>query len=415
MRSRARFTAESIVLALSICFLGSGPLFAQGKSAVASKPDLWLDSRTPLSLTDLTTLLRQIQNKATANDLRLTEGIRRRRVDFPLTPENEELLRNLGATSQLIAVISTVAPPAPPRPTPTGLLTVRCAPAECEVFLKGTFAGSTESGQFTAQNLAVERFLVNLMKPGYIGQERAIDVEANRTTAVEVELEPDSGTKAGFGKQLLSAMLQQIGIGVRSGIPLSFTGEGSVIAWTADGKLSDWDFKENFIAGQHAAFDLRGDAKSVLELRCTGERCVPKGKVKKLDQAADDIGTTLKVLLRYQFTAMLERILSDRLSPSARSADFNRTKERKLRLEDGDDALEIVLGPDLLPLRITSERKGLDSGILVTYAHFVKLGEIRYPLDTEIKLLPDAPQHGIAIKLNRVTQGSKMKEKDFPK
>lgn len=49
---------------------------------------------------------------------KVLNGIRQRKVDFPLTKENEELLRNEGATSELIEVIRKNSPPLRV-PTPT--------------------------------------------------------------------------------------------------------------------------------------------------------------------------------------------------------------------------------------------------------------------------------------------------------
>ena len=121
-----------------------------------------------------------------------------------------------------------------------------------------------------------------------------------------------------------------------------------------------------------------------------GDQCVFKGgKSKTVD--VEDIGAKLKLLWKYQFTAMLGRMQSNKLTATARSAG------QQFRLEGADESFEVTLGPDLLPLRIAT------SEVTVSYGHYVKLGEFQYPLETEL--------NGIHVKLAQIAPGAKQKEK----
>jgi hypothetical protein len=352
--------------------------------------DPFLTSPIPLKLENVTAFLEKIQDGTLPNDKRLSEAIRNRKVDFPLTADTESLLRTAGASEQLLDLIRKVSPPPPP--DPTGSLTVRCAPAECTVLVKGQPVGSTVGGRLTAKELPVGQTVVDLKKAGYIGVQRKAAIVADGNTQLEVELEPDAALKAAFGKQLLATMLEKLGVAV---VLESFYGTGTATVHSPKGESSDWEFTQAYAPGKAVTFELKA-AKTTLEMRCAAGDCTFKSGKSKGPEF-DNIEAGLRILLKYGFPAVQARIRSAKLTPAARSAEGP-----SFRLTGEDESFEVILGADGLPVRVTSiARDGAQT--VVTYGHFVKLGEFQYPLETEVS--------GLAVKLSQVEPGAKPKEK----
>ena len=83
---------------------------------------------------------------------RRREAIENRGISFALSSETLAKLESAGASDDILDVIKSkakpVPPPAPvpPKPVAKGMLSLTCAPAECQVSLNGTTIGPTAGG-----------------------------------------------------------------------------------------------------------------------------------------------------------------------------------------------------------------------------------------------------------------------------
>ena len=81
---------------------------------------------------------------------RLEAAVEARGVDFFPTEAEEKQLRQAGAPETLIELIekkgASYKPPPPPKPVTAGVLTLTCAPVECNIEINGKPAGFTKAG-----------------------------------------------------------------------------------------------------------------------------------------------------------------------------------------------------------------------------------------------------------------------------
>src|SRR5579862_9350077 len=139
-----------ILLAASIPLLAVGVLAANdSKTSHAKKSGDPFLSGDPFTLDQVVMLLKQdaIPIK------RRKAAIESRGVAFPLTGDALSKLESAGASDDILGVIRSKAQPAPvaaaapPKPVAKGMLSVTCAPAECQVSLNGTSVGATSGGK----------------------------------------------------------------------------------------------------------------------------------------------------------------------------------------------------------------------------------------------------------------------------
>src|SRR5690349_11933822 len=90
----------------------------------------------PFALNDL------LQRIGVIADRRLGTAIERRGISFSPTSADLDRLKQAGAGAELIKIITAKAPPKPAAATPApparaGKISLRCAPAECDVVVNG--------------------------------------------------------------------------------------------------------------------------------------------------------------------------------------------------------------------------------------------------------------------------------------
>ncbi len=138
-------------------------------------------------------------------------------ISFEMTPENERLLRDVGATDQLIQTLRELAPkpaptpppapkpepaapkPAAPKPAaptepaapPPPLLVVQTQPGGAQVYVDGVAVGSTapgNSGSYEVTNLSPGMHRLLLSLEGYRNRFRAVQLKPGETTRITVVL-----------------------------------------------------------------------------------------------------------------------------------------------------------------------------------------------------------------------------------
>jgi len=348
-----------------------------------------------------------------------TGKIQERGINFFATPENLARLRAAGATPAILEAIRKLAPEAP---KPTAALVVTCFPAECVVRINGRNAGTTTGGKFQKDDLDVGEATVGFEKDGYVGQERKIQLTAEAPYSASIQLEPDTATRQANGKNLF--LLSRRALGVESDLKSLqvITGSGAVVSY-AGGKQSNWNF--DFTTALPNLIEMKAESTTgVLVYQCQGEKCAEKkkghfkfiGGGKQLKgPALEELQTNLRGFAQYSLADLLTLLASPSAQFDSLTADSDGKTEQLIRIETRDAIYKLTLGPDLLPSGIDYESKsGLGSGLKVLFGDYAKLGNARYPKRTTIRL-PDAAQHGIEVRLDKVAPGSELKESDFAK
>ena len=212
------------------------PKSAHGKKA--SDPFLTGD---PFTLDQVLLLLKQ-----DAIPLRRRkEAIENRGVAFALSSDALVKLQSAGATDDMLDVIKSKAKPVAaaqvaPKPVAKGMLTLTCAPAECQVSLNGTTIRPTAGGKLEVAGLTPGSWTVDFAKEGFAGHQSTVLVEPAKSTMVDATLDPDRAAREAFGKQLFLKMIHALGGDDGLKTLGSVQAAGSTTLWGHDGSSVRW-------------------------------------------------------------------------------------------------------------------------------------------------------------------------------
>ena len=164
-----RLVQNSIVLvALMVC---AGAPIARGQ-----------EPRRPLTKDNVIRLL-----KGDVPPERVVQLAREHGIDFALTPEAEKDLRDAGATDELLAELRELSPKPPAAPP---VLEIQSSPGHAEVYVDDARQGQTsEEGHLKVPNLIPGSHRLRLTHDGYHDDERQVDLAAEQTANVTVNLE----------------------------------------------------------------------------------------------------------------------------------------------------------------------------------------------------------------------------------
>jgi len=394
-------TKVALVLSVALVWWATLPAWSQTPpSRALPRTDSQKAKTGPLSLSEVRELVGALKDGVLSQKEVLDKL--ERGVDFEASAQNLETLRNTGATPPVIDQIRKIAPQAR---QPVGTLTLRCEPAECTIKLNGQPIGDTQDGQLVKTNVPFGEIAVDFEREGYVTQQKIVQVNAEVIPLIGVALKPTAFTGGENGRKLLALMLRALGAQAGLKALSNLTGAGAITSY-AEGKQSDWDF--DLATGPPALIEMKitGTA-GVLAFECNGERCAekkkgrPRGKL-LVGPLADELQTNLRAFSRYNLAAVLQTIGSPSVRFTSLTARSNPKKDQRLRAEAQDSIYEIVIGNDLLPSLVEYESKGgLGSGLKVSYADYIQVGDFRYPRRTTIRL-PDVTQHGIEVRLDQV-------------
>jgi len=373
----------------------------------AEKKDPFLDPASgPLTLPRMISLLDQIKQDVETEG-RIILGVQARGVDFPMSPENTEQLKNAGASDRLLEIVreKALAPPSTrPQAEPTGTVTVQCAPVECEISLQGSPYVGTENGVRTFSGVKRGTLTVDARKTGYYSQQKEVVITGEVNRPVEFSFLPDNTTQSEFGSRLLKGMLDVLGGDAGRKDLREFSGTGSIASWDPAGAQSDWNLTAS-LRSNLTTFEAKNSAGS-LKLECRGEKCDARlgggilGKKLKTEQA-QSLEANLRQFRINHLAVLLDRILAPNMHPSAASAEIPAKGEQHFRQQTASEAYEIVLNDQMLPGLVTFESKtGAGSGLRLAFSDYATYGASRFPRTTEIKL-PDGKQ-GLRIHFNEL-------------
>jgi hypothetical protein len=226
-RNRFRYRGRVQAVLLCVFLIGASTSSAQRgqKRPVPARQtprqtlDPFLDPASgPVTLAKLLDLLQWVR-EGIQTEGRILLAIEARGVDFPMTPANAQIIAAAGGSLKLKELLERKAPPPPPPPPPppvekepTGALTVQCEPAECEITVRGGPPSlGTKNGIARISGLKLGEALVDILKPGYLDQHRAVAIKSGADDSLHVTLEPDANTQAQFGARLFKAMVEAAG------------------------------------------------------------------------------------------------------------------------------------------------------------------------------------------------------------
>ena len=344
---------------------------------------------------------------------RQKEAILNRGLDFSLTPEDLEKFKAAGASEEMLAVIRERAKPEVTRPvvvTPPppivrpkqGGLVVTCAPAECEIFVGGVSKGPTRGGVLRVAGLAPGNIAVDFRKPGYIGSQAMITIEADKVSPLTAALEPDRATREAFGSELFKRMVQALGGAAAMHEALSVQAEGSLTAWAPDGKNTRWTiFLRN--RPDRGLLQIKGAGSVFHEVAYVGSRFTTSKGLKGDDarELPDDFG----LFREHQLAGLIERLSAPKFKMVANAAG------RIVEAEGSTEKLSITLDNDLRPALVRfGTATGLGSGI-VTYSDYAQIGAAYYPQSMQIKV--EATKRGVDIHFDKIELNPKLKDSDY--
>jgi len=390
-----------------VCHAQSHPASEGSQQAAASQKT----KPGPYPLSAVLDFLADI-NHNDASEQEVIEKLESRGVDFKADPETLAVLRGKGATDAIIEEIKKRAKPEEPV-----ILSLSCAPAECQIKINGQPAGSTSDGSLVKTGLAPGEYTIDFEKEGYITDQKIVKVSAEPGRPTSVTLDPTDATMAVNGKRLYEMMVRALGGAAVVKNLRSVTGSGSVTLYK-DGKPSDWEFDVAMGPPQLIEMKVTGPAGALL-YGCNGVKCQEKKKGflifkgKKLPEAvASDVEPNLRLFSRYDLVSVLEALNSKGVRPMARTVDVHGKTEQHLNADAPDSAYVLTIGTDSLPGLVEYKpRSGLGAAT-VTYGDYVKVGGYQYPKHTIIR---GAGQSGIEVRLGHVELGSNLRVSDFPK
>src|ERR1035437_5790810 len=420
MLKRNRSQSHDRVQSVRLCMILIGPSISsaqQGQRRSVPAPqaprqtlDPFLDpANGPVTLAKLLDLLQRVR-EGIQTENRILLAIEARGVDFQMTPANAQTIEAAGGSAKLKDLLERKAPPRPvlaplsPAEEPTGALTVHGEPAECEITVRGGPPSlDTENGTARISGLKLGEALVDILKPGYLDQYRAVVIKSGADDILHVTLEPDANTQAQFGARLFKAMVEAAGGEATHKDLAVLSATGSATLFDTAGSGTEWNLTVTLHPGQ-ATFEAKNSAGG-LKLECRGETCQaqPAGKLfaKRLSrEQAQILETNLRQFRTYQFAVLLDRIISAGMQATAKTANIPGSGEQRLRLEGKSEVYNISLDAQLLPTFITFESKtGLGSGVTLGFADYAIVGASHYSRTTEIKF-PDGKQ-GLRVRFGQ--------------
>jgi hypothetical protein len=343
---------------------------------------------------------------------RRKEAIENRGIAFTLSSDTLSKLESAGASDEILDVIKnkakpTAAPPAAPKAVAKGSLNLTCAPAECQVSLNGTSIGPTSGGTLEATGLTPGKWVIDFSKEGFAGNQSTVTVEAAKSAAVTVTLDPDRAAREAFGAHLYQKMIRAIG--GEDGLKTlgSVQAVGSTTLWGRDGKSVRWTLLMRNRADR-GLFQAKS-GRLLHEVMFSGSE-FKASKNLKGDEALE-LPTDFGLIRDYQLPALMTRLQSSGYKLVADHPDPTASDEFVLFAEAGTEKISVALDSNLRPERVKiTTAAGLGSA-LVTYSDYIQSGNAFYPKTMQIK--PDAQQQGIEVRFDTVELNPNLTDPDY--
>ena len=166
MRSLILSTVWAAVIGLALISVPGVAAPSDPKPVHGKKPSDPFLTGDPFTLDQMLLLLKQ-----DAIPLRRRkEAIESRGIAFALSSDTLSRLQSAGASEEILDVIKSKAKPVAvaaaviPKPVAKGMLSLTCAPAECQVSLNGTSIGPTSGGKLEVAGLTPGNWVVDFKR-----------------------------------------------------------------------------------------------------------------------------------------------------------------------------------------------------------------------------------------------------------
>lgn len=343
---------------------------------------------------------------------RRKEAIENRGVAFVISSDTLAKLASVGAPNEILDVIKSKAKPAPaPPPAPKavvkGNLNLTCAPAECQVSLNGTAIGPTAAGALQATGLTPGNWIIDVSKEGFVGKQSTVIVEAAKSTAVAITLEPDRAAREAFGTHLFQKVIAAVG--GEDGLKAlgSVQAVGSTTLWGRDGKSVLWTLLMRNRADR-GLFQAKS-GRLLHEVMFSGSEFKASKNLK--GEEALELPTDFGLIRDYQLPALIARLRGSSYKLVADRPDPAHSDKFVLFAETGTETISAALDADSRPERVKiTSAAGLGSA-LITYSDYAQIGSAFYPKTMQIK--PDNEQQGIEVRFDTVELNQNLTDADY--
>lgn len=341
---------------------------------------------------------------------RRKEAILNRGVAFALSADTLAKIEAAGASDDILDVIKSKAKPvapAPPKPAPKGMLSLTCAPAECQVSLNGTSLGPTAGGKLDVAGLTPGNWVIDFAKPGFSVHQSNILVEPAKTATVAVTLDPDPATLEGYGKQLFEKMISALGGEDGLKIMASVQATGSATLWEHGGAGVRWTL---LMRNRPDRGLFQAKAGRILhEVMFEGTEFKASKNLSGDD--ALELPTDFGMVRDNQLPTLMARLESGEYKFTAGHPEPVPGEEYSIVADSVTDKISIGLDSELRPQRVKiTTGAGLGS-TLITYSDYVQNGNAFYPKTMLIK--PEAGQQGIEVRFDKVELNPNLKDADY--
>ncbi len=295
-----------------------------------------------------------------------------------------------------------------PKPVAKGMLSLTCAPAECQVSLNGTSIGPTAGGKLEVAGLTPGNWVVDFAKEGFAGHQSTVVVEPAKSTTVTVTLEPDRAAREAFGKQLFEKMIRALGGDDGLKTLGSVQATGSTTLWGHDGTSVRWTLLMRNRTDR-ALFQAKA-GRILHEVMFEGSE-FKASKNLKGDEALE-LPTDFGMIRDNQLPALIARLQGPNYKLVSNHPDPVAGEDYSIVAESGTDKISHRLRREFAPAASEDrDRRRYRLGLLITYSDYVQNGNAFYPKTMLIK--PDGQQQGIEVRFDKVELNPNLKDTDY--
>lgn len=397
---------------VTACFLPAAAAPPQAKNA-QPKEDAFFTG-PPFTLDDI------LHRVGVIADKRLSTAIERRGINFVPSASDYNRLKQAGASAEIITAIQTKAPPPPPKPAPeskpeppqpAGLLTLNCAPADCEITVNGKSRGRTINGKLEVRGLPPGQAIVDYQREGFEGQQFTIALRAGTPVNHSVVLKPTPDTQAQTGKMLVEKMVERFGGAAAFQQASVLSASGNASLWQAGGQRTEWQVSAKLKLPSAALIEISG-AKEKWWTSLDGSDSKADGTKK---MAGGPVALEMEKLVRlyrdYQPAVLMAKIV--KMNVSAPQVAPGPAGRWHVKAVDRDGSFALSLEKDFTLVGVVYEStSGLGSGLEVLYSDYDVKQKAWYPKSMTIKYT-DQAQHGLELHFSTIEFGPRLTNKDF--
>lgn len=343
---------------------------------------------------------------------RRKEAIENRGIAFALSSDALSRLEAAGASDEILEIIKSKATPATtaapaPKPVAKGMLSLTCAPAECQVSLNGTAIGATAGGKLEVAGLTPGNWAVDFSKEGFAGRNSTVVVEPAKSTTLSVNLEPGRAAREAFGKELFQKMIRALGGEDGLKTLASVQATGSATLWGHDGASVRWTLLMRNRADR-GLFQAKA-GRILHEVMFEGSEFKASKNLNGDD--ALQLPTDFGLIRDNQLPALIARLQGANYKLMANHPDPVPGDDDAIVAESGTEKISVGLDAELRPRRV---RIATDAGIgslLITYSDYIQNGNAFYPKTMLIK--PDGQQQGVEVRFDKVELNPNLRDTDY--